>query len=312
MHGQKKIKKEEIDEAKKIVTLQKIKKYEILFNATMELKQRKDLSDEALKQVTTLLMYNPELYSIWNYRRLIIQDRIGKIDSDLTQEDNDEERLKILEEEFSVTEGVIAAHPKSYWCWFQRKWIVQQIPEKNRQSRVDLDIQLCDKMLNADSRNFHCWNYRRFIVTQGKVAAKSEFEFTTNKIEQNFSNYSAWHQRSSLFPVVHPEMLQIDIDQEFEFVSQALFTEPADQSAWFYHRWLRSLSLGSTEVLQRELGNCESLLELEPESKWAILTKIFILKELGTTEEVGELLEKLKVVDPMRIEFYKDFGAIKL
>lgn len=27
-------------------------------------------------------------------------------------------------------------------------------------------------------------------------------------------------------------------DTEFELVTQALWTEPADQSGWLYHRWL--------------------------------------------------------------------------
>jgi geranylgeranyl transferase type-2 subunit alpha len=39
------------------------------------------------------------------------------------------------------------------------------------------------------------------VKKSGKSLA-DEFDFTTQKIEQNFSNYSSWHYRSSLLPVL--------------------------------------------------------------------------------------------------------------
>ena len=55
-------------------------------------------------------------------------------------------------------------------------------------------------------------------------------------------------------------------DAEFELVTQALWTDPGDQSGWLYHRWL----IGSdpdAAVLRQEHNNVKELLEQEPGSK---------------------------------------------
>ena len=77
-------------------------------------------------------------------------------------------------------------------------------------------------------------------------------EFSQKKLESNFSNYSAWHYRSKLLPLCfpssppplpsgssHSSSVQEDkLLQEFDLVTSAVFTDPNDQSAWFYQQWL--------------------------------------------------------------------------
>ena len=47
-------------------------------------------------------------------------------------------------------------------------------------------------------RNFHCWNYRRAVAALARVRADDEYAFSSEKIQQNFSNYSAFHSRSKV------------------------------------------------------------------------------------------------------------------
>ncbi|KAG0041336.1 hypothetical protein BGZ90_009918, partial [Linnemannia elongata] len=99
----------------------------------------------------------------------------------------------------------------------------------------------------------HGWDYRRYIIRQldlkdkeekGKVLdrAQSEFDFTTSKIHKNFSNYSAWHNRSTLLGKLAEDMSTEEreaiVDNEFDLVKNAIYTDPEDQSAWLYELWL--------------------------------------------------------------------------
>lgn len=72
--------------------------------------------------------------------------------------------------------------------------------------------------------------------------AQTEFDFTTAKISQNFSNYSAWHNRSTLLGKLAENLTEQEreatVDNEFDLVKNAIYTDPEDQSAWLYDLWL--------------------------------------------------------------------------
>lgn len=91
-----------------------------------------------------------------------------------------------------------------------------------------------------------------------KTSPEKELAFSYDKIASNFSNYSAWHYRIKLLPVLCPSAKGHDrindeklregnnivhfvfcsISLEFQLVQNAFYTDPNDQSAWFYHKWL--------------------------------------------------------------------------
>ena len=57
---------------------------------------------------------------------------------------------------------------------------------------------------NAAYQSVHAWNYRRYVLESIPIrrSEQSELAYTTQKIEANFSNFSAWHQRSKVLSVM--------------------------------------------------------------------------------------------------------------
>jgi geranylgeranyl transferase type-2 subunit alpha len=161
----------------------------------------------------------------------------------------------------------------------------------------------------------HCWNYRRFAAAKAKATAESELAVTMSLIENDPSNYSAWHYRSILLPRKFsdaPDELSAAISEEFDLIKQAIWTDPSDQSAWLYHHWLvgvrkRTDKTQLMETIEQELGSCDELLAEEPNSRWAILTKILLHLEKGgfDAEALSSDLKKLKELDPLHKNYYE-------
>ncbi|KAJ4779014.1 Geranylgeranyl transferase type-2 subunit alpha [Rhynchospora pubera] len=171
------------------------------------------------------------MYTGWNYRKLAFQHNLKEV--------SDADTIKsAIEDELRIVEVALEKNTKSYGAWYHRKWILGQ---KLVPANFDREFRLLDKLLEGDARNFHGWNYRRFIARLKDVSEEEELEFTWEKIKSNFSNYSAWYNRSVLLSSLLSKKAKgfqeegNIVSVEFENVRDALFTDPSDQCGWFYH-----------------------------------------------------------------------------
>lgn len=191
----------------------------------------------------------------------------------------DDEFQDICIKELKFLDSLLKQAPKSYWIWNQRRWILESIPIPawNR------ELLILEFMLDIDPRNFHGWDYRRYVIA---ASAKSElhnlntldhtllssevpalikksslstpsqeFIYTQSKIEQNFSNYSAWHYRSKILPILFnsSDQLKEQAENELKFVRNAIFTDPEDQSAWFYQRFVIGKEEKAIELIKAKI-----------------------------------------------------------
>ncbi|MQL78665.1 hypothetical protein Taro_011094 [Colocasia esculenta] len=189
---------------------------------------------EAVEASARLLEANPEVYTAWNYRKVAVQSRLGS-------GPGPEELKSIVDQELKIAEIALRRNPKCYGAWHHRKWVMKL---GSAAADFDNEFRLLDQLLKLDSRNFHGWNHRRFVAALKNVPEEEELKFTTDMINKNFSNYSAWHNRSVILSHLMKQKApgfaskEEVLSEEFELIHQALFTDPDDQSGWFYHLWL--------------------------------------------------------------------------
>lgn len=223
-----------------------------------------ELNEDVLNRLTTVIEKCPDSFSFWNYRRDIIK-HLFKVYS------SDKDKISsLLKSDLELTSRCLLASPKSYPTWHHRLWLMKNHISPDWHS----ELEFCNCCLKADERNFHCWDYRRFIVSKGVISNEPELEYSRLLIEHNLSNYSAWHYRGGLLgvstdlsgissPLSPPPQFHAQDDSkkshfsfadhpdELDMVHNALYTDPVDQSPWFYFRHL--LSQEVKKVYLREL-----------------------------------------------------------
>ena len=147
-----------------------------------------------MELINHVLLINPEYYSLWNRKRILIME----------MNFNNDELIIYGKNELKMLDMLLTKSPKSYWLWNHRRWLLESFLKDP--TLWIKELAAVNHMLDLDARNFHGWDYRRYILQQAPHISSplEEFQYTQSKIQQNFSNYSAWHYRSKLLPIVFP------------------------------------------------------------------------------------------------------------
>ncbi|KAK6749037.1 hypothetical protein RB195_001572 [Necator americanus] len=245
----------------------KLKTFCTVRDRIFEKRTKGELDDEMLSLTQKLLEKNPDIYTFWNIRRETIEKKVAewkKCQSTTENEGCKDSCGKKIENLFGgelfLSQACLEANPKSYSAWFHRGWALQRLDNPD----IKRELALCEKALKLDCRNFHTWDHRRVVAKLANLGHEEELEFSNKLIGENFSNYSAWHYRAMLLPRIQNgktgefKLDDVTIAAELKKVTSAFFTDPDDQSAWVYSRWL--LEMGS----EKEFLRPDSLTETVP------------------------------------------------
>jgi geranylgeranyl transferase type-2 subunit alpha len=281
------VREQDIDPAARAIVAEKIRKYREVVAACASKKQAGSLTAEDLEASRLILEVNPEYYTYYNYRRLILERLVQEEGADRTQ---------ILAKELEFSTRQLKRDYKSYCTWHHRKWILQQNTADVRKELFLKEKAQCDALLKMDERNFHAWGYRRWVNTQEGVTPTDaeELKFTEGKIGKSFSNYSGWHTRVPLMQR-HPELLPKEVD----LALQAFYCDPHDQSTFLYMDWLLGPGGAGPAENAKVMASCEELLKMEGDIKWPLWT-------LWRRTSDKALLPRLIAIDPRHAGYYTD------
>lgn len=293
MHGRKKSDLPQTKEEKDAVQA-KISNYMKVIGAIRHKRAAGEMDEEYKGLLGKLLRLHPDFYSMWNFRKEAVLQEIGRIGEDRSNssEGRDKALGAVYEEELALSVDCIKRNPKSYPAWHHHKWALEKgLDFLGGSAILKEDLALCGSFLELDGRNFHCWAHRMWVAEKMGLSASDNLDFTTTKIMQNFSNYSAFHVRSKMLPRIVQEdgcdrwhLLQ----RELDITHDAMFTEPADQSVWWYYHFLLTWAEGAGDgrediyanVLRDERYTLRDLVEVEGRCKWAELALLLVTKRL--------------------------------
>ena len=285
MHGRKK--QTQPPSAEAVAALaKKAANYRKLSAIALAAKAAKKHDDATFAVVEKLLTVNPDVHTLWNFRKEMLLARAG-------------DGAIAVGAELALTAACLRKQPKSYGSWYHRLWAVRREP-----ARAPAELELCAEFLKLDERNFHCWNYRRDVSRLAGESPADVLAYARGRLDANFSNYSAFHELAAHLPrTLDRETAR----RELDVARQALFCEPDDQSAWWYHADVLRRCEAEADLVDAEIATLRELRDLEPGSKWPALALLRLLlrtPRAATHVEVARLHADLRRIDPAHAHMY--------
>jgi geranylgeranyl transferase type-2 subunit alpha len=260
---------------------------------------------------------NPKAYGAWHHRKWACQKQTATTNSSTTH---------ILESELALTAILLQRDERNFHCWSYRRFVVSCLLHGCDGAGVwqwNDEVDHMGAQIGGQHPPAAAAVGGLPISPNALNILEQEWNFTDRKIRDNFSNFSAFHYRSKLLPI-----LKKDLTNEFEtIVNNAICTEPDDQTAWWYQSFLLEYAAVNNDdaaamkldesVLTDHIALLRELQEeMENKSKWVLLGLFKALSffhhhhpndqnDQTIRKEQRDILQRLEIVDSDRKMRYK-------
>lgn len=168
-------------------------------------------SGRALTLTEDCIWLNPANYTVWQYRREVLQ-ALGKD----------------LHEELKYTDRMIKYNSKNYQVWHHRKVIVEWLQDPSK------ELIFTESVLCKDAKNYHAWQHRQWCIQTFNIYDK-ELGYVEQLLNEDVRNNSAWNQR--YFVISNTTKFEQEvINREVDFALEKIELVKENESAWNYLR----------------------------------------------------------------------------
>ncbi|CAF2150991.1 hypothetical protein HID58_001965 [Brassica napus] len=180
-------------------------------------------SPRALRLTEEALRLNSGNYTVWHFRRLVLEE----LDHDLYEE------LKFIE---SIAED----NSKNYQLWHHRRWVAEKLGPDVAGKELDFTRSI----LSVDAKHYHAWSHRQWAL-QALGGWENELDYCHELLEADVFNNSAWNQRYYVI-TRSPSLggLKPMRESEVSYTVKAILANPGNESSW---RYLKALYKDDTE-----------------------------------------------------------------
>lgn len=179
-------------------------------------------SPRSLDLTAEAIAINPGNYTVWHFRRLIL------------------EALNVnLHDELNFLDDIAESNTKNYQIWHHRRWVAQKLGTDASRK----EIEFTKNILSLDSKNYHAWSHRQWVL-QALGGWEDELDYCHELLEEDVFNNSAWNQR--YFVITRSPLLgglKAMRESEVSYTVEAILAHPENESSW---RYLRGLYSGDT------------------------------------------------------------------
>ncbi|KAI9300203.1 hypothetical protein BJ944DRAFT_273382 [Cunninghamella echinulata] len=223
-----------------------------------------------------LIMLKPDHYTSMNTRKKLIQFGHIKV----------KDELELIDLIFTIPRNT-----KSSIAWHHRKWLIQRQYKNIKNLDIEKEIKICERCIQLHPRNYYAWEYRYWLIStflkQDIQKIIKEYQAMCQWIENNVSDHSGISYMEQLLKLLTTLLIKNNEEKEEENDKLNLETIMHSHLIWLDQL---VLSYEGHETLWCHKRCCTSLwIDLHNPSSAALLSSWFIQQHESIKQLLFEL-----------------------